>query len=73
MRTTLTVPDDLLERLRLMAAEQHRSMADLIRQALEERVKTYRPRPRSLGIGASGYRDTARRIAEERPEPRSWR
>ena len=73
MRTTLTIPDDLLERLRLMAAEQHRSMADLIRQALEERIKSYRPRPRSLGIGSSGYRDTARRIAEERPEPRSWR
>ncbi|PZC49058.1 MAG: Plasmid stability protein [Chloroflexi bacterium] len=73
MRTTLTIPEDLLERLRLAAAEQHRSMADLVRQMLEEGVKTHRPRPRSLGIGASGFKDTARRIAEERPEPRSWR
>lgn len=30
------------------------------------------PQPR-IGAGASGRRDTARRSADERPEPRSWR
>jgi len=33
----------------------------------------YRPKPRSLGSGASGYTDTSRRTSEERPVPRSWR
>ncbi len=33
----------------------------------------YRPKPQSIGIGASGYADTARRTSEERPAPRSWR
>ncbi len=31
------------------------------------------PRPRSLGIGASGYADTARRTGAERATPRPWR
>jgi hypothetical protein len=48
-------------------------MASLIREALEEQAARFRPRPRSLGIGASGHPDTARRTAEERPEPRAWR
>ena len=33
----------------------------------------HRVRPRSLGSGASGRQDTARRAGQERPEPRSWR
>jgi len=33
----------------------------------------YRPKPRSLGIGASGYAGASRRTSEERPVPRSWR
>jgi hypothetical protein len=48
-------------------------MADLIREALEEKVGQHRPRPRSLGLGASGHRDTAKRAGEERAAPRSWR
>jgi predicted transcriptional regulator len=72
-RTTISLPDELLKRLRVMAAERRTSMAALIRQALEEKVAASHPRPNSLGIGASRYRDTARRTAEERPEPRPWR
>ena len=48
-------------------------MASLVREAVEEKLEGYRPRPRSLGIGESGRTDTARRTGEERPEPRSWR
>jgi metal-responsive CopG/Arc/MetJ family transcriptional regulator len=72
-RTTIVAPDELLKRLRRMAAERGTSMADLIREALEDKVRTDRPRPRSLGLGASGYSDTARRAGEERAVPRSWR
>lgn len=72
-RTTISLPDGLLKRLRLAAAERGTSMASLIREALEEKAGTYRPLPRSLGIGTSGHRNTARRTAVERPEPRAWR
>jgi predicted transcriptional regulator len=72
-RTTISLPEELLKRLRLMAAERGTSMAALIREALADTAARHRPRPRSLGIGASGRSDTARRAAEERPEPRAWR
>ena len=72
-RTTLLIPDDLRERLRRVAAERGVSMASLIREALDEKVRTDHPRPRSIGIGASGRIDTARRASEEHPEPPPFR
>lgn len=72
-RTTISLPEELLERLRLIAAERSTSMAALVREAVEEKIQSHRPRPRSLGIGASGHTDTARRTAEERPDSRPWR
>lgn len=72
-RTTISIPENILARLRLIAAERRTSMAALVREALEEKISRYRPQPRSLGIGASGHADTARRGADERPEPRAWR
>jgi metal-responsive CopG/Arc/MetJ family transcriptional regulator len=72
-RTTIVTPEHLIRRLRQMAAERGTSMAELIREALEEKVGNNRPRPRSLGLGASGHADTARRAGDERPQPRSWR
>jgi predicted DNA-binding ribbon-helix-helix protein len=71
-RTTISIPEELLQRLRLMAAERRTSIAALVREALEEKAKSYCPRPRSLGIGASGHSDTARLAGELRAEPRSW-
>ncbi|MPY86746.1 MAG: response regulator [Luteitalea sp.] len=38
-----------------------------VNAALEEKITSYRSRPRSVGIGASGDADTARRSAHERP------
>ncbi len=73
IRTTISIPEELLQRLRLMAAERRVSIASLVREALEAKAKSYRPRPRSLGIGASEQADAARRTAEERVKPRSWR
>jgi len=72
-RTTISLPDDLLRRVRVIAAEEGTSMASLVREAVEERIERYRPRPRSLGVGESGRTDTARRAGDERPEPRPWR
>ena len=72
-RTTISVSDDLLQRIRLIAAERRISLAAVVREALEEKATGHHARPRSLGIGASVYRDTARRSAEERVEPRPWR
>lgn len=72
-RTTIVTPEDLLKRLRQMAAERGTSMAELIREALEDKVANNPPRPRSLGLGASEYTDTAERAGDERPRPRSWR
>ncbi len=72
-RTTIVAPEELLHRLRQVASERGTSLASLIREALEEKAREHRPRPRSIGIGASGQTDTARRTADERPEPRSWR
>ena len=48
-------------------------MATIIREAIGEKADRLAPRPRSLGIAASGTTGTARRSGEERPEPRSWR
>lgn len=73
VRTTVSLPEELLDRLRRIAAEERTSIATLVRDSLEELVEKHSPPPRSLGIGSSGHPDTARRTAEERPEPRSWR
>ena len=70
-RITISMPEKLLERL--IAGERRTSMAALIREAVEERVWGHRPRPRSLGVGFSGHRDTARRTAEERADQRHGR
>jgi predicted transcriptional regulator len=72
-RIIASLPEELLQRLRTLAAVQRTSMAALIREAIEEKVGSTRPRPRSLGIGDSGHRDTARRAGDERAKPRSWR
>jgi metal-responsive CopG/Arc/MetJ family transcriptional regulator len=72
-RTTISIPEELLQRLRVIAAERRTSIAALVREALEEKANTHRPKPKSLGIGDSGYTDTSTRTAIERPEPRSWR
>jgi hypothetical protein len=71
-RTTFTLDDDVRRRLRRIAADRGVSMATIIREAIDEKVDRLAPKPRSLGIGASGTSDTARRSGDERPEPRAW-
>jgi predicted transcriptional regulator len=72
-RITIRAPEALLERLRRIAAERGISMAALIRETLEAKAERHRPKPRSIGIGASGRSDISRRIGEERPIPPPYR
>lgn len=72
-RTTLTLDEATRRRLRKIAAERGVSMAALIREAVDEVIERHAPRPRSLGIGASGTTDTGRLAGDVRPEPRAWR
>lgn len=72
-RTTLMLPEEVHGRLRRLAAEEGVSMATIVRRAIDDQLDRVRPLPRSIGIGASGTTDNARRTAEERPAPRSWR
>ena len=71
-RVTIVAPEDLLQRLRVVTAERGISMAELIREALEEKVAQHRPKPKSLGIGDSGRTDISRRAGDERPVPRPF-
>ena len=62
-RVTVLLPEDLLKKLRLMAKDRGVSFSALAREAIEAKVGLYNPNPgppSSLGIGASGYTNTAR-------------
>ena len=72
-RTTIIADEEVLERLRRLAADRRVSLATIIREALDEKAKTYRPKPRILGMGDSGRSDISRRIGEEHFEPEPWR
>ncbi|MBI2969541.1 MAG: CopG family transcriptional regulator [Gammaproteobacteria bacterium] len=69
-RTTISLPEDLLKRLRVLAAERRTSMAKLIREAVEKELSGQHPRPRSLGIAESGSRYTSEEASNVRPQPR---
>jgi len=70
MRTTVVIPDELKERARRVAAERGVSMGQLIREALEDKVKSERPKAKSFGLGSS--RETGRDVSHLY-EPDPWR
>ena len=72
-RTTITLDPETRRRLRRIAAERGLSMAAVIREAIDAAIEQHAPKPGSLGVGASGVTDTARRTGGEPPEPRPWR
>ena len=61
-RTTIFADDDLLDEMKSLAAEENRSVAEIVREAMEEDLKRKRKAVRKfsfLGIGNSGRRDVA--------------
>lgn len=74
-RTTIMADEDLLKQLAVVARREHVSLAEVIRQGLELRVRQARPRPRSIGAASveTVPRDLARQSSEMNFEPLSWR
>lgn len=55
-----------------MAAERRTSMASIIREAIEEKTRKTRPKPR-LGLFDSGHTDTSELASRGPVPPVSWR
>ena len=72
-RTTVMAEPETLERLRSLARDRGTSLAQVVREALDEKAREYRPKPTFVGIASSGGSDVARNEATERVRPRSWR
>ncbi|MCY3881021.1 MAG: ribbon-helix-helix protein, CopG family [Chloroflexi bacterium] len=80
-RTTFTIDDEKLEELRSLAEERGVSVSCLVREAIEEKLSKRPPegrreKPRSLGSGRSGHRDTSQLASEglgALGPPPSWR
>ncbi len=74
-RITILADPSTLDRLRAIARDEGRSLADVIREALDRRAARPRPRPGFLRVGASepGTGPTAREAGETVPEPPPWR
>jgi hypothetical protein len=73
-RTTIVAPEELLDRLHVIAREENTSLADVIRQALEWRAA----QTRTFNFVAAGESseppyDTGRRAGDAAFSPRSWR
>ncbi len=68
-RTTVTLDDEKLEALRTLAAERGVSVSCLVREAIDEKLSDGlepdpKEKPRSLGTGRSGHRDTSQLASE---------
>ena len=64
----------LLERLRLAAAREGRSLGDLVREALEEKAAALAPAPKSIAHGDSlGRGPRAADLGDLPIEPDTWR
>jgi predicted transcriptional regulator len=72
--STITVDEPLQRELDELAAARGMTVDEIVREALEEKLAHFRRRRlKSVGIGASGYTDTAKLSGDVRPEPRTWR
>jgi hypothetical protein len=70
-RTTISLDERTLAALHDCAAERRISMAELIREAIEEKLARRKVPLTFFGVVSSGYSDTAERAGEVRPVPRS--
>jgi Ribbon-helix-helix protein, copG family len=72
VRTSVMADQQTLDRLRALARDRGVSFATIVREALEEKAREYRPKPH-LGIFDSGQNDIASTDATEPQPPVSWR
>lgn len=72
-RTTIMADKSTVDGLRRQARERGVSFAVVVREALEEKALSYRPKPASLGAGQSAPSRTAASKGSHRQPPRSWR
>lgn len=73
VRTTIMADAHTLNRLRALARDRGVSLAQVVREALEEKAQQYRPKPKSLGAFDSGRSDLSEIASAGRIPPRSWR
>ena len=72
-RTTIMADDTTVDRLRNLARERGVSLAEVVREALEDKARSYRPKPTSLGAAQSAPARTASGRGSRPQPPRSWR
>lgn len=72
-RTTIVGNDQIMETLRSLAKQRGVSFAEVVREALAEKAKELRPKPKSVGIETSTSSKTAIAESAKRIPPRSWR
>jgi predicted transcriptional regulator len=73
IRTTIMADEATVGRLRALARDRGVPFAEVAREALAEKAEEYRPRPRSLGSGASDRSHGPVRESDGRQPARSWR
>jgi hypothetical protein len=66
VRTTVMADPITMNKLKGLARERGVSLATVVREALEEKSKEYRPRPRWIGMFDSGLPGIADTLASER-------
>lgn len=70
-RTTIFADDALIKEFKDLSKEENRSVAEMVREAMEQYVRQRRQKKKKLsfiGIGSSGKRDVA-----EKHEELLWR
>jgi predicted transcriptional regulator len=71
-RTTIMADPAVIERLKAMAREREVPFAVIVREALQEKASRHRPKPKSIGMFASGRGDISTTEALEPTPPESW-
>jgi len=69
-RTTIVADDHVIARLKALARERGISFSQLVREALEEKAREFRPKPKSIGVFRSGRTDISEQASQGRVPPR---
>jgi len=66
-RTTIFADDNLINEIKEISKEENRSVADILREAMQDYIKQKKHKKKRIsfiGIGSSGRRDIAERHEE---------